>query len=122
MTSTPIYTIEVSSSFGRIENLSGRPGTISSKEFKAIFSIVGYELELKYGATYTEAFALKKLARYVHFEALDVYKQHSPRILGMTQIPNPTYATTIATAFQAALQVAIAHHGTLPSYSNSVLT
>jgi hypothetical protein len=39
----------------------------------------------------------------VHYEALDVYEQHSPRILGVAQIPNPTYATTIAIAFQAAL-------------------
>jgi hypothetical protein len=33
-----------------------------------------YELELKYGANYTEAFGIKQLARYVHYEALDVYK------------------------------------------------
>jgi hypothetical protein len=32
----------------------------------------------------------------VHYEALDVYKQHSSRILDITQIPNPAYATTIA--------------------------
>jgi hypothetical protein len=43
------------------------------------------------------------LARYVHYEALDVYEQHSPRILGVTQIPNPAYAMTIATTFQATL-------------------
>ncbi len=29
ITSTPIYTMEVSSSFGKIEKFSGRPGTIS---------------------------------------------------------------------------------------------
>jgi len=39
----------------------------------------------------------------VHYEALDVYEQHVPRILGFTQIPNPAYATTIVTAPQAAL-------------------
>jgi hypothetical protein len=39
----------------------------------------------------------------VHYEALDVYEQHSARILGITQIPNPTYATAIATASQVAL-------------------
>jgi hypothetical protein len=49
------------------------------------------------------------LARYVHYEALDVYEQHSARILGVTQIPNPAYAIAIATASQAA----IAHHGTV---------
>jgi hypothetical protein len=52
-----------------------------------------YELELKYGANYTEAFAFKQLAHYVHYEALDVYKQHSPMILGIIQIPNPAYTT-----------------------------
>jgi len=69
------------------------------------------ELELKYGANYTKAFAFKQLARYVHYEALDVYEQHFARILGITQIPNPTYAIPIATASQAALQAVIAHHG-----------
>ncbi len=59
MTSTPIYTMEVSSSPGRIEKFSGRPSTISLKEFKATFSTVVCELELKYGANYTEAFAFK---------------------------------------------------------------
>jgi hypothetical protein len=58
------------------------------KEFKATFSIVVCELELKYGTNYTEAFAFKQLVRYVHYEALDVYKQHFLRILGITQIPN----------------------------------
>jgi len=48
MTSTPIYTMEVSSSSGRIEKFSGRPGTISLKEFKTTFSTVVCELELKY--------------------------------------------------------------------------
>jgi hypothetical protein len=33
-----------------------------------------YELEFKYGVNYTEVFAFKQLARYVHYEALDVYK------------------------------------------------
>jgi hypothetical protein len=57
------------------------------------------ELELKYGANYIEVFAFKQLAHYVHYEAVDVYEQHSPRILGVTQIPNPANATAIATAF-----------------------
>jgi hypothetical protein len=83
MTSTPIYTMEVSSSSGRIEKFSGRPSTISLKEFKSTFSIVVYELELKYGANYIEAFAFKQLARYVHNEALDVYDQHTTMILGV---------------------------------------
>jgi hypothetical protein len=61
------------------------------------------ELELKYGAYYTKAFAFKQLAHYVHYETLDVYEQHSPRILGVTQIPNPTYTITIATTSQATL-------------------
>jgi hypothetical protein len=69
VTYTPIYTMEVNSSFGRIEKFSGRPGTISLKEFKATFSTVVCELELKYGANYIEAFAFKQLARYVHYEA-----------------------------------------------------
>jgi hypothetical protein len=61
------------------------------------------ELELKYGANYIEAFAFKQLARYVHYEALDVYEQHCLRIFGITQIPNPTYATTITSTAQATL-------------------
>jgi hypothetical protein len=79
-------------------------------------------LELKYDANYTEAFAFKQLARYVHYEALDVYEQHSARILGVTQIPNPAYAIAIATASQAALQAAIAHHGTVLNNPVPVLT
>jgi hypothetical protein len=105
--------MEVSSSSGRIEKFSGRPGTISLREFKSTFSTVVAELELKYGANFTDAFAFKQLARYVHYEALDVYEQHSQRILGVTQIPNPAYAAAIATASQAALQAAIAQHGTV---------
>ncbi len=69
VTLTPIYTMEVSSSSGRIEKFSGRPSTISLREFKATFSTVVCELELKYGTNYTEAFAFKQLARYVHYEA-----------------------------------------------------
>jgi hypothetical protein len=80
------------------------------------------ELELKYGANYTEAFAFKQLARFVHYEALNGYEQHFARILGVTQIPNPTYAIAIAIASQAALQAAIAHHGTVSNNPNSVPT
>jgi hypothetical protein len=95
--------MEVNSSSGRIEKFSERRGTISLREFKATFSTVVCELELKYGANYTEAFAFKQLARYVHYKALDVYEQHSPRILGVTQILNPAYAIAIAIASQATL-------------------
>jgi hypothetical protein len=69
------------------------------KEFKATFSTVVCELELKYGTNYIKVFTFKQLAHYVHYEALDVYEQHSLRIWGVTQIPNPAYATTITTAF-----------------------
>ncbi len=62
-----------------------------------------YELELKYGANYTKAFTFKQLACCVHYEALDVYEQHFPRILGVTQIPNLAYATAITTTSQATL-------------------
>jgi hypothetical protein len=78
------------------------------------------ELELKYGVNYTEAFAFKQLACYVHYEALDVYKQYSPRILGVTHIPNPAYAIAISTTSQATLQAAIAHHGTMPNNPNPI--
>jgi len=98
MTSTPIYTMEVSDFSRRIEKFSGRPGTISLREFKATFSTVVCELEFKYGTNYTETFVFKQLAHYVHYEALDVYDQHSPKILGVTQIPNLAYAITITTA------------------------
>jgi len=73
-----------------------------------------------YGTNYTEAFAFKQLAHYVHYEALDVYEQHFLRILSITEIPNPIYVTAIAIAFQAALQIAIAHHRTMPNNLNRV--
>jgi hypothetical protein len=117
VTSTPIYTMEVNSSSERIKKFNRRPSTFSLKEFKATFSTVVCELELKYGAKYTEAFVFKQLAHYVHYKALDVYKQHSPRILGITQIPNPIAITTTS---QAALQATIAHHGTMPNNPNLV--
>jgi hypothetical protein len=62
------------------------------------------------------------LAHYVQYEALDVYEEQSPRILGVTQIPNLAYATTITIAFQATLQATIAHHGTVPNNPNPVPT
>jgi len=95
--------MEVSSSSGRIEKCSGRPCTISLREFKATFSTVVCELELKYGTNYIEAFAFKQLACYVHYEALDVYEQHSAGIFGVTQIPNLGYAIAIIIASKAAL-------------------
>jgi hypothetical protein len=76
--------MKVGSSFGRIEKFSERPSTISLREFKATFSTVVCELELKYGVNFTKAFALKQLAYYVHYETLDVYEQHSLKILGIT--------------------------------------
>jgi hypothetical protein len=51
--------MEVNSSSKRIEKFSRRPDTISLKEFKATFKTVVYELEFKYGANYTKAFAFK---------------------------------------------------------------
>jgi hypothetical protein len=74
VTSTLIYTMEVNSSSQRIEKFNKSLGTISLKEFKSTFSTMVGELELKYGINYTEAFAFKQLARYVHYEALDVYE------------------------------------------------
>jgi hypothetical protein len=103
MTCTPIYTMEVNNSSRRIEKFIGRPTTISLKEFKATFSTMVCELKLKYGVNYITAFAFKQLARYVHYEALDVYKQHFLKILRITQIPNPAYATISATTSQATL-------------------
>ncbi len=65
--------MEVNNSSGRIENFNKRSGTISLGVFKATFSTMVCELEFKYGANYTDAFAFKQLACYVHYEALDVY-------------------------------------------------
>jgi hypothetical protein len=87
VTSTPIYTMEVSNSSGRIEKFSKRLGTISLRELKTTFSTMVYELEFKYGANYIETFTFKQLARYVYYEALDVYEQHSSKILGVTRSP-----------------------------------
>jgi hypothetical protein len=42
--------------------------------------------------------------------------------LGVTQIPNPAYATTITIASQAALQVAIAHNWIVPNNLDMVPT
>ncbi len=95
--------MDVNNSSGRMEKFNGRPCNISLKEFKTTFSIMIYELELKYCINYTEAFPFKQLVCYVHYEALDVYKQHFSKILGVAQIPNPAYAITITTTSQVAL-------------------
>jgi hypothetical protein len=58
----------------------------------------------------------------VHYETLDVYEQHSPRILDITKIPNPAYVIAIATALQPALQAAIAHHEIVPNNPDPVPT
>ncbi len=76
--------MEVNTSSGRIEKFNERPGTISLREFKATFSTVVCELEFKYGVNYTKVLTFKQLAYYVHYEALDVYEQHFPKILGVT--------------------------------------
>jgi len=114
--------MEVSSSSRRIEKFSGMPGAISLREFKATFSTMVCELELKYGVNYTEAFTFKQLAHYVHYESLDVYEQHSSKILGITQIPYQAYAIAITIASQAALQATIAHHGIVPNNPDLVPT
>jgi len=95
--------MKVRDSSKRIEKFSGRPCIISLREFKATLLTIICELEFKYNTNYTEVFTFKQLACYVHYEALDVYEQHFPKILGITQIPNPTYAIAIATASQVAL-------------------
>jgi len=59
VTSTPIYAMEVKSFSRIIKKFNERPGTISSTKFKATFSTVVYELELKYDANYIEVFAFK---------------------------------------------------------------
>jgi hypothetical protein len=66
--------MEVNSSSRKIKKFNGRPCTISLREFKATFSTVVCELELKYGVNYIEAFIFKQFAHYVHYEALDVYE------------------------------------------------
>jgi hypothetical protein len=78
--------------------------------------------KLKYDVNYIEVFTFKQLARYIHYEALNVYEQHFPRILAVTQIPNLTYAIAIATASQATLQVPITHHKNVPNNPNLVPT
>jgi hypothetical protein len=114
--------MEVKNSSWRIEKISRRLGNIFLREFKATFSIVVCKFELKYGANYTEVFAFKQVAHYMHYEALDVCEEQSSRILGVTQIPNPIYAIAITTTSQVALQTTIAHHGTMPNNPNLVPT
>ncbi len=65
-------------------------------------------------------FTFKQLARYVHYEALNVYEQHPPRFVGVTQIRNLAYAIAITTASYVTLQVTITHHGTMPDNPNLV--
>jgi hypothetical protein len=95
--------MKVNNSSEKIEKFSGRPGTISLREFKTTFSTMVCELEHKYDVNYIEAFAIKQLAHYVHHETLDVYEQHFLKILGVTQIPNPAYGTTIDIISQTTL-------------------
>ncbi len=95
--------MEVNSSFARIKKFTRRLGTIFLREFKATFSTMICELEFKYGVNYIEAFTFKQLAHYVHYEALDVYEQHSSKILSIIHIPNAAYATAITTTSQVAL-------------------
>jgi hypothetical protein len=76
VTYTPIYTMEVNSSSKRIKKFSGRLGTISLREFKAIFSTVVWELEFKYAANYTEAFAFKQLALDSQFNLCHNHRHH----------------------------------------------
>jgi len=114
--------MEVNSFSGIIKKFNKMRGTIFFRDFKATISIMVCELELKYGINYTKVFTFKQLSHYVHYEALDVYEQHSLKILGVTQILNPAYATAITTASQAALQIAITHHGTMPNNPNHVPT
>ncbi len=42
--------------------------------------------------------------------------------MGITQIPNLAYATTIATAFRTTLKVASTPHGTMPNNPNLIPT
>ncbi len=42
--------------------------------------------------------------------------------MGVTHIPNPTYAIAIATSSQAALQASITHHWIMPNNLNPVPT
>lgn len=46
------------------------PTTLSGQDIKNIKE----ELELKYDNNFTNAFAFKKLARYLHYEMLDIYE------------------------------------------------
>ncbi|CAM6088514.1 unnamed protein product [Calypogeia fissa] len=107
---SPAYSMEGSGSSSKIEKFSGRPGTVTLREFKATFYTIVYELELKFKQDFTNAFAFKQLARYVHHEALDVYQQYSPQLLSTLQVPNPAYAAAIAGAQSTTLQATIAAH------------
>jgi hypothetical protein len=117
-----MYTMEVNSSSGRIEKVQWKVKYHFFEGVQGSFLNLVCELELKYGANYIKVFTFKQLTHYVHYEALDIYEQHFPRILGVTQIPNPTYAIAIATASQATLQPAITHHGTMPNSPDLVPT
>ncbi len=113
--------MEVNSSFERIEKFNGSLGIIFLREFKTTFSTMVCELEFEYGTNYPKVFTFKQLAHYLLWGIRCLWATF-PRILGATQIFNLVYATAIATAFQVALQAAIAHHGIVPNNPNLVPT
>jgi len=115
------YTTEVISSSGRVEKFNGRPGTISLREFKLTFSIVVCELEFKYGANYTEAFAFKQLARYVHYEAFRCLRATFSKDFGHHPDPQSSLCHRHHHSFQVALQATITHHGIMPNNLDLVL-
>jgi hypothetical protein len=59
MTSTPLCIMKVNNFSGKIKKFNRSLGTIFLKEFKATFSTMVCELELKYGTNYTKAITFK---------------------------------------------------------------
>jgi hypothetical protein len=75
--------MEVRSCSGNIEKFSERPRT---KQLSKLW-FVNWNLSMVLIIT-----KRSHLNNLVHYEGLDVYEQHSSRILGVTQTPNLGYA------------------------------
>jgi len=113
--------MEASSSSGRIKKFNERPSTISLREFKATFSTVVCELELKYGANYW-SICIQITSPLCALWSIGCLQATFSKDVGFIQTPNLAYAATITIASQGTLQPTIAHHGTVPNNPNLIAT
>ena len=65
---------------GRTQKFSGRPGTISLREFQAWFNGYTADLAMKYGDKYTSHYGFTQLQRFLMEEALLTYEQNKDKL------------------------------------------